>query len=323
MPGLTSHRHLYILFAILTVLLWNGCHLSPDKPSMRDRSPGKLPPSVKLVGRSIAWQEPTTTGLSGVALVIHGLNLKPSTMIAINATLMTAGIAVLQLSLQGHGHSHDGISNTSAKRQRMQLFKSVSHATWYGQALHAYHYAKKRSKKEGVPLFLVAYSFGGLLGTDLFASEPSVQFDKMVLFSPAFNVTFGYGLKWLFIFPRLVIPSFAPRDYRANWGTPIAAYRALFKTIDHFKTHLKEKVNIPTLIFIDPDDELVSYCHLKNLVRSEKLTQWRILPVAKSPSNQLTSPHHLIIDPASLGVQAWSKVEEKMTKHLLSGIVYE
>ncbi len=319
MFGFKSHFVLYILVAILLVSMGSACQRFTGHPSMQDRTSIKPSPSPEGIGRWIEWQEPTTTAdLYGVALVIHGLNLKPSKMNAISATLTAAGIAVAQLNLQGHREIRDTHPGKHSERLRIQSFKTVSHGIWYKQAFHAFRHVEKRSRRKQVPLFLVAYSYGGLLGTDLFASEPSVKFDKMVLFSPALTVTFGYGLKWLYPFPRLVIPSFAPKEYRANWGTPVAAYRALFETIDHFKIQMNKKINVPTLVFIDPDDELVSYRHLKQLVCSENLTQWQILPVAKSSSNQPLSQRHLIIDADSLGDQSWEKVKEKMIQHLLT-----
>lgn len=51
------------------------------------------------------------TGLKGVALVIHGLNLRPARMQPIISELTGSGIDVLGLSLRGHGdnytHSND------------------------------------------------------------------------------------------------------------------------------------------------------------------------------------------------------------------------
>ena len=83
-------------------------------------------------------------------------------------------------------------------------------------------------------MFLTAFSLGSLIGLDLFAFNPDVQFDRMVLFAPAIKV---HGIifleRVLSPFPRLVIPSLAPESYLSNKkGTPIAAYNALFDGLD-------------------------------------------------------------------------------------------
>ena len=268
---------------------------------------------------SVRWfQAKGPEKTNGVALAIHGLNLRPGKMGAMISLLTASGIEVLNLSLRGHGQNYDHQIHLRPDNARMAAFKTVSYPVWAKEAQSACHHAEKRSNQLNVPLFLVGFSFGALLGADLFVTWDDVHFDKMVLFAPAFNCTIHYGLKWLAPFPRLVIPSFALRSYRANRGTPMAAYNALFDAISHFKRHVGPILNVPTVIFIDKRDELVSYRGLARLVAVEKLDRWKFHFLQKGKTGVQERRHHLIIDAASLGKEGWDDVRDSMTKHLLS-----
>ncbi|MEA3232365.1 MAG: alpha/beta fold hydrolase, partial [Thermodesulfobacteriota bacterium] len=172
--------------------------------------------------------------INGVAWVVHGLNLQPDKMGPIISHLNASGIDVLNLSLRGHGQNYNHEPHMSPDKARLDTFKTVSYKQWTDEAYRAYRHARKRSDERKTPLFFIGYSLGALLGGDLLATYPDVHFDRMVLFAPAFNCTICQGLKILAPFPRLVIPSLSSKSYRANRGTPMAAYIALFETIKHF-----------------------------------------------------------------------------------------
>jgi len=124
---------------------------------------------------------------------------------------------------------------------------------------------------------------GGLLGVDLLSSQPGVKFDKMVLFAPAIKMrTRNSLLKILSPFPRIVIPSIADKSYLTNKGTSIAAYNALFEMYAHLENNLDpKKINIPTVVFIDKQDELISFSGLQSMIQDQNLDQWKIHPVKK------------------------------------------
>jgi alpha-beta hydrolase superfamily lysophospholipase len=259
----------------------------------------------------------TANRIRGVALVIHGLNLRPDKMGSIVSLLTAAGIEVLNLSLRGHGQNVGNESLSNRRKARMNAFKSVSYPLWAGEVFHAYRLARKTSDIQQVPLFLVGFSLGALLGCDLFASRPDVKFDRMVLFAPSLNASIAYGLKWLAPFPRLVIPSFSLPSYRANSGTPMAAYQALFDAIHHFNRNISSKINVPTIIFIDPLDEVVSYRKLKRMVESEKLDQWDFCLLKENRIGVKQPIHHLIVDEASLGSAGWKAVQNIIHRYLI------
>jgi alpha-beta hydrolase superfamily lysophospholipase len=269
---------------------------------------------------SIRWYKRNKNAkLNGVALVIHGLNLRPDKMESVITQLTEAGIDCLNLSLSGHGENYNHLQNMTSADARMETFKSVTYPLWKTEAYQAYRLVKQKGKLNGAPLFFVGFSMGGLLGVDLLVSNRNVQFDKMVLFAPALKMHLRNSfLKILSPFPRIVIPSVAHKSYLTNDGTPMAAYNALFDMHAHADENLGQKINMPTIVFIDKKDELVSYSGLQNMIRDQNLDQWKIIPVQKDKTGAQVKMHHLIIDPASVGEQMWRKIVDLTITNLSS-----
>ena len=270
---------------------------------------------------SIRWYErQKNTKLKGVALVIHGLNGRPDKMEPIITQMTAAGIDCLNLSLRGHGTNYFDGNNTESDDARMAAFKSVTYPLWKTEAYQAYQRVQRKSNLLGSPLFFVGFSMGGLLGVDLLSSNADVAFDKMVLFAPALKMhARNQLLKILSPFPGIVIPSVAHKSYLSNEGTPMAAYNALFDMYQHLEDHLDPKINIPTVVFIDPQDELISFSGLQNMVRDQNLDQWEIHPVKKDQTATQVKMHHLIIDEASVGKKTWQEIVDVTIAHFAGG----
>ena len=269
---------------------------------------------------SIRWYErKNNTKLNGVALVIHGLNSRPDKMESIIDRMNDVGIDCLNLSLRGHGENYSDLSHTESADARMETFKSVTYPLWKTEAYQAYQRVERISKLYTTPLFFVGFSMGGLLGVDLLSSHPSVQFDKMVLFAPAIKMHKRNSLlKILSPFPRIVIPSIAHKSYLTNEGTSIAAYNALFEMYVHLENNLDpKKINISTVVFIDKQDELISFSSLQNMIQDQNLDQWKIHPVKKDKTATKIKMHHLIIDEASVGNYMWQEIVDVTITHFL------
>jgi alpha-beta hydrolase superfamily lysophospholipase len=253
----------------------------------------------------------------GVALVIHGLNLKPDKMNPIITLLTQFNIDVLKMSLSGHGKNYTAKIDIDTSRARMETFKKASFRLWREETYRAYDIAEKMSREKGVPLFLVGYSLGGLMGVDLFATCSAAYFNRMVLLAPALKLhTLYYAAKFFFPFPKLVIPSFSPASYRANFGTPVAAYHALFEAIEHFHQNMTSKLNVPTIVIIDPLDELIPYNRLEQTIESRNFDHWEFHLLKKSEKNAKKIPHHLIIDESTAGEDAWKQMKHLIIRHL-------
>jgi esterase/lipase len=303
------------LIAILALIAYQLLH--------SDRTPFTSAIIKELIARedqSVHWHNRNRLRkLRGVALVVHGLNQKPDKMGAIISSLNQEGIDVLNLSLSGHGDNYVFRGRKDHDEQRLASFRKVSYELWSNELYRAYLQVRQRGELRKTPVFFVGFSLGGLLGCDLLVSHPDVGFDRMVLFAPALNVTSkSIFLKMLAPFPDLVIDSLSPKSYRSIDGTPMAAYQALFKAIEHFEGNLQARLNVPTVIFIDKKDESISYERLKEMIERQKLDQWSIHEVQKDEGIEAGISHHLIIDEESTGSHMWGRMQEVMRKHLLA-----
>ena len=97
----------------------------------------------------------------------------------------------------------------------------------------------------------------------------------------------------------------------------MAAYNALFEGIEHLKKNMTQKLNVPTIIFIDKQDELVSHRRLKRIIKNRALHQWRLHPVKKHITDAKEKMHHLIIDESSIGKDTWNEMRKHIINHLL------
>lgn len=269
---------------------------------------------------SVRWfNSSTTKGIKGVALVIHGLNMRPGRMQPIIDNLTQHGIEVLSLSLRGHGENYAHRDDMDAEAARLESFKEVSYPVWTAEAYLAFSLVKKRAQRKHLPVFLTAFSTGGLIGLDLMASNQDVQFDKAVLLAPAISLrAIIYLQRVLSPFPSLVIPSLADDEYLSNTeGTPVAAYNALFEALYHFEEAVGPKLNIPTLIIIDKQDEFIPLGGIEGLKEEHQFDKWRFYIVQKEGELASGTFHHHIIDASTTGEGVWQEMMSAVIKHLL------
>jgi len=268
------------------------------------------------------WYKPAAgTKTTGAALVVHGLNVRPEMMAPVIDILNSAGIEALNVSLCGHGDNFLRRSSYPAdeKRDRLESFKRVSHFLWLNEIHQAYLKVMLSARKLDAPIFFVGFSLGGLLGCDLLAAQPGVHFDRMVLFAPAITLrpAIGFQLKPLLPFPEFVIDSDAPEDQRANDGTPVAGYAALLDAIAAVEMHAGQKLNVPTLVFMDKEDEFVSFEQLQEFIQKTTLDRWELAAVTKDNETDAAVARHMIINEHSVGASRWKKISRLIIGHLL------
>ena len=315
----------FIGFSAAAVILAAGLYLYILLPSVRSPALYKNILGELVDGQSCdRWCKPDTRKkISGVALVVHGLNVRPEMMAPVIAILNSAGIEALNVSLRGHGGNFQrrGSDPADEKRDRLESFKHVSCFLWLNEVHQAYLKAMLRARKLGVPVFFIGYSLGGLLGCDLLAAKPGVHFDRMVLFAPALKLhpSIGYHLGPLKPFPEFVIDSDAPKDQRANDGTPVAAYAALLEAIEDVEAHPGPKLNVPTLVFVDKEDEFVSFEQLQEFIHDNGFDRWEIAAVTKDNATDTAVAHHMILNERSLGMGMWNEVAHRIRAHFMSG----
>jgi esterase/lipase len=264
-----------------------------------------------LVDYSLVWREPTgARTASAVALVIHGLNVNPLRMNPLAHELNSWGVATLRCTLSGHANS------LPAGDLRLASLRQVTYGLWRDEAIAAYRVAAQQAEQRNAPVVLVAFSLGALIGCTAALHSADMHFARLVLFAPALRIRRRSGvLQLLSHWPQLVIPSVSPAVYRANPGTPVAAYNALYAARRDFERLAGPQLNVPTLVFADPRDEMVSYPGLRQLIADHGLTQWQLQPVQKAPDAN-TSFHHLLIDRESVGATPWRQMMAQMRSHL-------
>jgi esterase/lipase len=190
---------------------------------------------------------------------------------------------------------------------------------WEEEMHHAYTIAKGAANNNNVPLFFIGYSLGALLGQALMctSAEPC-GFDKQVLMAPATAIrSRGYIIKHLFFLrKKLMLPSFSPQLYRANNFLPLTVYEILFRNEQQILAAQFSKLNIPTLVFIDPEDELISYKKLVNFVQTFKLTNYEIITLDSNLQSRYGRFHHLVVSEHTMGKQNWKMVTGRMATFL-------
>jgi hypothetical protein len=271
----------------------------------------------RSIGHSLEWKANTSASTpSAVALVIHGLNINPVCMDPLIRELNECGVATLGCALSGHGPNYLPISNVTEGKARLAWLGRVSYKLWRDETAAAARVAAQQAERLGVPLVLAAFSLGALIGCTAALHCADIRFAKLVLFAPALRIhRRSYFLRLLARWPQLVIPSATPATYRANPGTTIAAYNALYAAQGDCERLIGPQLNVPSLVLVDPADEMVSSAGLQQLVAQRNLTRWQVQHVHKT-KGATTRYHHLLIDQESVGVAAWRSMMAHMCDHL-------
>ncbi len=227
-------------------------------------------------------------------------------MLPLAQWLNDQGVAVYLLLLSGH---HDGGTP----------LQEVTAAVWQSEMLAGYALAKNAADEKAVPLFFVGYSLGGLLGQSvLVLPAGSPPFQRQVLLSPAITLQpRAFLLRALFFLPlSFPLRSFSPRAYRYNNALPLRLYKALFEEEAKMKVGDHRRLNLPTLVLMDPKDELVSYKRLLKWVQRHRLTNYTVVALNDDLKGRSKPFHHLILDEATMGLTNWQRATEQMRAFL-------
>jgi hypothetical protein len=109
--------------------------------------------------------------------------------------------------------------------------------------------------------------------------------------------------------PNVVIPSLAPRAIRAHArGTPLSAYRALWESVAAVRAKGFAGPDAPTLIWIDPRDELVSARGLREVRARYGKRDWEIREARAQGEARY---RHLVVNEYGLGAAEWRRVREE------------
>jgi esterase/lipase len=237
-----------------------------------------------------------------VALVGHGLNNSPESMGQISTLLTAWGIEAVPLALTGHSGAEPD-----------SPMPVVSSKDWQRDFSVAYQIASSKAKQAKLPLFFVGFSLSTVVA--LAAMQDSqFHFDKIILLAPPLQIKATSRAVGALPAGGMNIPSMMPKPLRAHKGTSTAAYHALFDTIEMAKL-IPSLAAIPTLVIIDPKDEMVDAARTVDQIKSQA-PRWRVhsLSVEKPGGYGF---HHLLIDQKCVGPDTWSKMTAAMNLFLL------
>jgi esterase/lipase len=257
------------------------------------------------------WSFTHKTEAKGLAIVHHGLNLRPSRMRQVDWVLNDLGIDVLNVGSFGH-------------RGNIEEMKAVTQQRWIKDLYDTYCIAYRYAKIQGIPMYMVGFSIGALLyqsmmnNPALYGLATPVDFEKVVMFAPAFALTFKTNFMRMLTFlpSSTIISSWANSNYRANDGTSIAAYEALFKTKSELVDMKFAASNVPTLVIADPNDSVVDTGEIEDIITEYKLDQWKTIHVNTDEGNVPSIYHHLLVVEEALGQRQWKIVTDEIKRHL-------
>ncbi|UZR95018.1 alpha/beta hydrolase [Chondrinema litorale] len=226
-----------------------------------------------------------------VFILVHGLNNQAKLMYPFADAIAAEGYSVYVPVLDGH-------ANDYAK------FKVIEKEDWLCNIKSAYEIALAEAERLNCPLAYIGFSLGGLLGSLAKSEGFMPKVEKLILLAPALEMTFFSSLiRPLLRFNlQFGIPSRAPGAYRAHSFMPVKAYKTLFELKKQLDRGVLEKLNIPTLLFIDKKDELVSFKKLMNFISLHQLSNWNVKILLSKKNRGI---HHMIADPYYAGDHNW------------------
>jgi esterase/lipase len=294
----------YTYFILLALLIPNSCLIFNPVSSLYTENENELP----------QYWETTASNPRGLVIVAHGLNVKPSKMGAPSAEgtlvklLLDSGYHVYRVTLKGHGGPLEDMQN-------------VTRSDWIHDAYSQYCQAKIIAERSRLPLYLLGFSLGALVYEVLMNEETAipVQFEKAILFSPAVTIRpAAKTVLWLrpFTTDKSIIRSASPKEYRAQTGASMAAYKAVFNLEESLRAASFRNCNVNTIVFIDKNDEMASVVILRERISQYELTNWRVYEVTNTGAVIRPRYHHLLIDNKCVSESTWHYISETILNFL-------
>lgn len=254
------------------------------------------------------WTDEPHDPPKAVVLMLHGLNLKPARMDGWAQLLSAHGAKVMRFALHGHAGPQKLMTEVKAQIWREQFDKAIQEAFAQAQKLQ-------------VPLYFVGFSLGALVALEWLSAQPETKLyiNKMLLIAPAIATPWysQAAANILSIFSKsLSLPSRSPKQYRANKGTTVAAYEALFTLKKSLEEAGFKNANLPTLVLIDKHDELVPSARVKNIIADHSLGRWQLSIVDNHFAQENYGFRHLMVDQESVGPNLWAELSEQVIKYL-------
>ncbi len=223
-----------------------------------------------------------------VVLLAHGLNLHPQKMDQLASFFNKNKCDVLRIALGNN-------PNEWCDKFSDDVEAVVEHA----------HILER-------PLYFVGFSLGALVGIHYMAKHAHQEFTKAALFAPATHTKMYTRIPSLLFnfFPKGSLPSLNLVDYREREKTKLSEYRKMHELQKEIKYY---QINIPTLLILNPKDELVASSQVALFAAHNKHS--KVFNISNEDSPLSKKYHHLMIDENSLGHSAWKKILHNLTEH--------
>ena len=75
------------------------------------------------------------------------------------------------------------------------------------------------------------------------------------------------------------------------------------------------RINIPTRVYVDEQDELVNVGGLQEFIDKNELTKWRIFKIEVGGPDKGGAYHHQLFDPSAVGHTRWQTLLNEIQAH--------
>lgn len=274
-------RAIETMRALLILVIASGCCLvGPPQQSTSPRERTTL-------------EETSIRPARGAILIAHGLNQRPSSMDFLAEFFRSEGYHTIRVALAGH------------EAPTTEPFPS---SIWVQQIVSSFREMGKRYPD--LPVLYLGYSMSGLAAVRALDTDPSFSPQRMILIAPALSlrtiVESASVLRW---FPPTTfsVKNLAPRAYRRYERTPLFWYRNVAEMYQQTRIleHRQRAGAVPTRIFANPRDELVSLEGLRSWLSDNQLTDRWTVSILRPETPDPTLAEHLLIDQRALGIESW------------------
>ena len=225
-------------------------------------------------------------------IILHGMNNNMSSFVPLMEVFKALGHDVYFLPLPGHGDN----------RFKSKDFKSAFK-----------EFDLEMTSLAIEPYVVIAFSHGALYFQLWLEKHPQKRPLAQVLLAPALYInrqeTIEKVLKFLPSF--MMIKSVAPRKFRRYHILRVWEYEILVHGMKTYQKHVPP-FKVPTLILIDPKDELVSADILGEKIKEQAnplvtFEKWNRDYLRKGPGQ-----HHLIFHPEYFSKEDWKNFTERI-----------
>jgi hypothetical protein len=252
-----------------------------------------------------------------VVVVAHGLNQRAHALLPLCEALRRRGATIVLVRFHGH------LLDAEHSPETIEEWRSLDWRQWLRDWEEASAAAASIAARDHLPLTFLGFSLGALVHAHAMAcrDEAPPPFAAQLLLAPAIRLRPRSRAVLLFraLGRRFLVPSLAPAAVRSHGATSVAAYEALFHLVSSLDApRHPERLRLPTLVLIDPGDELSSPERLRRWIAHNGLaSHWQVRGVPRDGPIGTHRFRHYVTDETALGVASFARLVEMAAAALL------